>query len=200
MSNYNILSKIKSFDLSKNREVQFEKSDIEEFEELNQTISNLIIQNISTYNQQKAFVANASHELQTPLALLKSKLDILFQQENLSEEHSELIQELQIPLARLTRVNKNLLLLAKIENSQFRDIEKVDFHRLINKSVDFLQDYIEERNLNFNKEIESKELVSSSKFLAETLAYNLLSNAIRHSPIGGSIHVSLTPKESDSTI
>jgi signal transduction histidine kinase len=186
------LTKLKSFDLSKAQSIQFDHSDIEEFAELNQTISSLITQNISVYSQQKAFVTNASHELQTPIALLKSKLDLLFQQENLSREHSEMIQALQIPLARLTRVNKNLLLLAKIENSRFGDVEAVDFQGVLDRSIDLLQDYVEERHLDLKKEIRLYELVSCSRFLAETLVNNLLSNAIRHTQNGGEIAVSLS--------
>ena len=85
--------------------MSFEPTDIEEFTELNQTIVKLIDENVSTYNQQKAFIANASHELQTPIALLKSKLDLLFQDEKLDASQSELVSAIQIPLARLTRVN-----------------------------------------------------------------------------------------------
>ncbi len=189
---YLTLSKLRSFDINEGKKVVFEESEIEEFNELNQTIGALINQSISAYNQQKSFVANASHELQTPIALLKSKLDILLQQENLSQKHADLIQGIQLPLSRLTRVNKNLLLLAKIENSQFGDLEKVDFLVLIDKSVDLLHDYIEERNIKFEKEIKDFETVFCSKFLAETLINNLLSNAIRHTPIDEFIHVKLS--------
>ncbi|WP_339923631.1 HAMP domain-containing sensor histidine kinase [uncultured Cyclobacterium sp.] len=189
---YLTLSKLRSFDINEGEKVVFEESEIEEFNELNQTISALINQSISAYNQQKSFVANASHELQTPIALLKSKLDILLQQENLSQKHADLIQGIQIPLSRLTRVNKNLLLLAKIENSQFDDFEKVDFQILIDKSMDLLHDYIEERNIKLEKEIEVFETVFCSKFLAETLINNLLSNSIRHTPIDAFINVKLS--------
>ncbi|GEO22612.1 two-component sensor histidine kinase [Cyclobacterium qasimii] len=192
---YLTLSKLRSFDINEGKEVVFEESDIEEINELNQTIGSLINQSINAYNQQKSFVANASHELQTPIALLKSKLDILLQQENLSQKHADLIQGIQLPLSRLTRVNKNLLLLAKIENSQFADLEKVDFLVLIDKSVDLLHDYIEERNIKFEKEIEDFETAFCSKFLAETLINNLLSNAIRHTPIGEFIQVKLSIRE-----
>ena len=192
---YRTLEKLKSFDINKGKQVEFEESEIEEFNELNQTIGALIKQSINAYNQQKSFVANASHELQTPIALLKSKLDILLQQENLSQKHADLIQGIQLPLSRLTRVNKNLLLLAKIENSQFGDLEKVDFLVLIDKSVDMLHDYIEERDIRYEKEIEDYETAFCSKFLAETLINNLLSNAIRHTPIGEFILVKLSKRE-----
>jgi len=183
------LSKLKSFDLSTNKEVIFEPTDIEEFEELNTTISRLIAENVSAYNQQKAFVANASHELQTPIALLKSKLDLLLQDEKLNATQSELVNAIQIPLARLTRVNKNLLLLARIENSIYSDVEEMDFSEKVGNSEELLQDYIAEKMLIFKKIGSSICHFQCSKFLAETLVNNLLSNAIRHTPHNGEIIV-----------
>jgi len=185
----NTLKKLRIFDLSLSKGVEFETSDIEEFEELNQTISKLIAENINAYNQQKAFVANASHELQTPIALLKSKLEMLFQDEKLSATQSELVNAIQIPLARLTRVNKNLLLLARIDNSKFSDISEIDFSEKVEKSEELLQDYISERELTYKKEISGIARVTCSLFLAETLVNNLLSNAIRHSPVSSHIIV-----------
>jgi signal transduction histidine kinase len=84
------------------------------------------------------------------------------------------------------------ILLAKIENSQFGDLEKVDFLVLLDKSVDLLHDYIKERNIRFEKKIGDFETVFCSKFLAETLINNLLSNAIRHTPVSESISVKLS--------
>jgi signal transduction histidine kinase len=185
------LSQLKSFDLKSSEGIHFEPCEIEEFEELNETVEKLILQNISIYKQQKSFIANASHELQTPIALLKSKLDLLFQNENLNEAQSELIQSIQIPLGRLTRVNKNLLLLAKIESSHFEDREQLDFAKILKNSLHFLGDYIEEKNLEFKQEIQSDQAVTSSRFLMETLVNNLLSNMIRHTASGGKIHVKL---------
>ncbi|OOG76566.1 histidine kinase dimerization/phospho-acceptor domain-containing protein [Algoriphagus sp. A40] len=183
------LTRLKSFDLSAGKELTFEPTDIEEFESLNHTISKLISENIGVYNQQKAFVANASHELQTPIALLKSKLEILFQDEKLSSDQSELVNAIQIPLARLTRVNKNLLLLARIDNSNFSDISEIDFAEKVEKSEELLQDYIGEKKLNFQKSRKGKCVFKSSKFLAETLVNNLLSNAVRHTSANGEIGI-----------
>lgn len=183
------LGKLKSFDLSSDKEIPFGKSDIEEFEILNQTISNLISENVNVYNQQKAFVANASHELQTPIALLKSKLEILFQDENLGIQQSELVNSIQIPLARLTRVNKNLLLLARIDNSQFSDVSILDFDKKIEKSEELLHDYMDEKKITLEKIKSGSCTFQSSVFLAETLVNNLLSNAIRHTPDQGKIRI-----------
>ena len=87
----NTLKKLKSFDLTAQRAVSFDKTNIEEFEELNQSLQKLIDKNISVYSQQKTFIENASHELQTPLAVLKSKLDLLLQNKNITSEQAELL-------------------------------------------------------------------------------------------------------------
>ena len=185
----NTLTKLKTFDLSTSKEVTFEPTDIEEFETLNHTISKLISENVSAYNQQKAFVANASHELQTPIALLKSKLDMLFQDEKLSSDQSDLVNAIQIPLARLTRVNKNLLLLARIDASNFSDISEIDFEEKVEKSEELLQDYIVEKKLDLQKNERGLCVFHCSQFLAETLVNNLLSNAIRHTSENGEVNV-----------
>ncbi|WP_192085385.1 HAMP domain-containing sensor histidine kinase [Algoriphagus sp. Y33] len=183
------LTKLKSFDLSSGKAITFEVSDIEEFETLNQTIAKLISENINAYNQQKAFVANASHELQTPIALLKSKLDMLLQDEKFGETQSELVNAIQVPLARLTRVNKNLLLLARIDNSHFSDITDINFAVKVEKSEELLQDYISEKKLTLLKNEWGLCVFQCSQFLAETLINNLLSNAIRHTSDNGEVMV-----------
>lgn len=188
------LQKLKSFDLGKGNEIQFDHTEIEEFAQMNRAIESLITQNIKIFNQQKAFIANASHELQTPIALLKSKLELLLQQENLNKKQSEILNAIQIPLARLTRVNKNLLLLARIENGRFDDMELVDLELKVEKSEILLQDYIDEKQLVFKKVIRGECKVRCSRFLSETVVNNLLSNAIRHTPVSGSIEVILDEK------
>ena len=137
----NTLEKLKSFDLTTQQTVSFDKTDIEEFEELNQSLQKLIAKNISVYNQQKTFIENASHELQTPLAVLKSKLDLLLQNKNLTNEQSEIINAIELPLSRVSRINKNLLLLAKIENKQFSVVENIELTEVINETLELLIDY-----------------------------------------------------------
>jgi signal transduction histidine kinase len=186
---YRTLDVLSAFDLSAGKEVSFEASDIEEFDRLQRTLSSLIASNVKTYSQQKTFITNASHELQTPIALLKSKLELLLQHQSLNEKESEMIQAIQIPLARLTRVNKNLLLLAKIENGKFEDLTLIDMGEMLDQSLELFEGYLEERELSFHKTIESTLKFEGSRFLVETLVTNLFSNAIRHSPLGSEILV-----------
>lgn len=86
---------------------------------------------LDSYRVQKEFTENASHELQTPLAIFQSKLDLLLQQQELTESQAEIIQDLYQMTSRISRLNRNLLLLAKIDNAQFAKSENIsDFiHR-----------------------------------------------------------------------
>jgi signal transduction histidine kinase len=189
---YTTLNSLKSFELSTDNSVSLPKTNIEEFQELNLSIQDLIEKSVNTYQQQKAFTENASHELQTPIALLKSKMDLLIQQKNLTPEISELLSGIEAPLARLSRINKNLLLLAKVENHQYGDQEQLDICNYLYSTVNLFEDYLNEKQLRFSNEgKESSILVTANSFLVETLIHNLLSNAIRHTPVAGQIRVIL---------
>lgn len=184
---YQTLNSLKSFKLSKDSSIHLPKSDIQEFQELNQSLLQLVKNNVDAYQQQKAFTENASHELQTPIALLKSKIDLLIQQKDLSPEISEIIHSIEAPLTRLSRINKNLLVLAKVENHQYADIEKLDIKEYIESSITLFEDYFDDKQLQISNNIKEPLLVNANSFLVETLIHNLLSNAIRHNLKGGQI-------------
>ncbi|MBX3163465.1 MAG: HAMP domain-containing histidine kinase [Bacteroidetes bacterium] len=190
----NTLEKLKSFDLTTQQTVSFDKTDIEEFEELNQSLQKLIDKNISVYNQQKTFIENASHELQTPLAVLKSKMDLLLQNKNITNEQSEILSAIELPLARMTRINKNLLLLAKIENNQFADKENIEVTELINETLELLTDYISAKQITVNKNLAETLTLTCNKTLLEILISNLFINAIVHNVENGKINIDFSAK------
>ncbi|SUJ27238.1 Probable sensor histidine kinase TcrY [Sphingobacterium spiritivorum] len=107
------LSKLKTFNLNTQTAIEFDQSDTVEFEELNAALTKLLEHNITVFKSQKEFTENASHELQTPLAIMKNKLDLLLQQQQLTEEQYHIIEDINKALSRSARINKNLLLLAK---------------------------------------------------------------------------------------
>ncbi len=185
----NTLEKLKSFDLTTQQTVSFDKTDIEEFEELNQSLQKLIAKNISVYNQQKTFIENASHELQTPLAVLKSKLDLLLQNKNLTNEQSEIINAIELPLSRVSRINKNLLLLAKIENKQFSVVENIELTEVINETLELLIDYTTAKQITVDKNLPEKLALTCNKTLLEILISNLLINSIVHNAENGKINI-----------
>ncbi|WP_286926554.1 sensor histidine kinase [Flavobacterium sp. UBA4197] len=187
----NTLTQLKAFDLTKHKNIQFEKSDIAEFEELNEELEKLIAKNITAYHLQKTFIENASHELQTPLAVLKSKTDLLLQNKDITSEQLLILNAINVPLSRVSRINKNLLLLAKIENQQFEDIETVNITAILDESIEMLADYITDKNIALHFQNKASVLISCNKSLLEILINNLLTNAIRHNSTNGNITITI---------
>jgi len=191
---YTTLDKLRDFDLNKNPALKLDSSDIEEFAELNQELEKLVVRSVSTYNQQKEFIENASHELQTPLAVLRSKMELLLQNEQLSKEQSELISSINAPLSRISRINKNLLLLAKMENQQFADSEEVDIVKLMDESLELLSDYITNKHISVERLIMGDSVIDCNPALLEILMNNLLINAITHNIENGVMLVEASKK------
>ncbi|MFT3980095.1 MAG: HAMP domain-containing sensor histidine kinase [Ferruginibacter sp.] len=188
------LEKLKTFNLNRQMNIAFSKTDTQEFEELNQSLHKLIDHTISVYRTQKEFTENASHELQTPLAILKNKLDILLQSADLTQKQYQLAEEMNNALNRSARINKNLLLLAKIENSQFDKTESVAFDQLLEQSMDTLKEHFESKHIVVTSDIEKDVVVNGNSGLTEVLINNLLLNAIRHTVANGSVTVTLSRK------
>lgn len=176
------LAKIREFDLNSEQPVVFDKTNIIEFTALNTSLAQLIDGNIKSYRQQKHFVENASHELQTPLAIVQSKFDLFLQDAQLSQSQSEMIDQAQTALDRVIRINKNMLLLAKIEHQQFPDMEWLDAAKIISSNLDLMDLFIEGKQLVVKKELAENVKIKANKMLFEMLISNLLTNAIRYSP------------------
>lgn len=188
---YQILASLKSFDLSKDQKIELPSTDIEEFHELNESINLLVKKNINSYQIQKSFTENASHELQTPIALLKAKMDLLLQEKELTPSINEILKSVEIPLARLTRINKNLLLLAKVENHPFEDDGELYIKAFTESSLLLFEDYIMAKNLEITCIYENTILINANSFLVETLLNNLLSNAIKHTEPKGQVLIKI---------
>lgn len=185
------LQKLKSFQLNKQTEIQFSETDIIEFQELNTALDKLLKHSITTYKNQKEFTENASHELQTPLAIIKNKLDLLLQKEKLTDRQYQIIEEINRALTRITRINKNLLLLAKIENRQFDDNETINISELTQQCLHQFEEHASNKNITIQTDIEPDRFIEGNKTLIEMLLNNLLFNAIRHNLQNGTISISL---------
>jgi signal transduction histidine kinase len=189
---YRSLGQIKNFDLNRQDKVIFETTDIDEFAELNQSLDKLIAGSVAAYNQQKEFADNASHELQTPLAIIQSKLDLLLQSKSLTTEQYDIIEDANKALARVARINKNLLLLTKIENSQFMQKEPIHLPELLQNAIALFSNFSDDKGLVVQTDIAHGVVVEGNQLLVEIMLNNLLTNAIRYSPAYGTITVQLS--------
>lgn len=189
---YKTLGIIGRFNLEQGVVPVFDKSDTAEFERLNGILAGLLSDNVRVYQHQKKFIENASHELQTPLAILLSQLDILLQEPDLTESQTDTMQSLYAAASRMTRLNKNLLLLAKIDNAQFKEIERIDFTGLLKTQLSYLQNMAESDGITVSVAADRELIFSANKFLTEIMINNLVINAIRHNVDNGKIEVEVT--------
>jgi signal transduction histidine kinase len=189
---YQSLEEIKNFDLTRPREITFEETHVDEFRELHQSLHKLISGNITVFNQQKEFADNASHELQTPLAVIQSQLDLLLQSKSLSGEQYAIIEDAYKALSRVSRINKNLLLLTKIENSQFMDKQMIALPDLLEETIATFLNFSEAKQLEIKLDMLPGVMVEGNKIVIEILLNNLITNAIRHTPPNGIIAITLS--------
>ena len=137
---YNTLEQVERFNLEFSNILKFSTSSIREFTKLNRALSKLIDDNVKAYRIQKEFTENASHELQTPLAVFQSKLDMLLQEPELNQNQAAILLSLYEAASRLSRTNKNLLLLAKIENNQYQEFEQIKLEKLVNEALPYFKE------------------------------------------------------------
>ncbi|MCI9846864.1 sensor histidine kinase [Flavobacterium pectinovorum] len=186
---YNTLNQIHDFEIDKNKPPHFISTDIDEFDRLNKSLEQLIEKNTAIYKSQREFIENAAHELQTPLALFQTKIDTLLQLE-LNKEQSHLVDSLSKDVSRLNRLNKNLLLLSKIDNETYLEKNTILLNDYIKKHLDFFTEQAKAKNLTIITEFISNLSINGNPALTEVLINNLFLNAIRHNEKNGKIIIS----------
>lgn len=186
------LAQIEKFEIDKATTPVFVATDIEEFNRLNISIEKLIVKNTSIYRSQREFIENAAHELQTPLAVFQAKIDSFIQSAVFSAEQYQILGSLNENVSRLTRLNKNLLLLSKIENDNYNAKEAIYLHAIISKNIDFFTEQATAKKLTIKLELSEKVIARSNPVLAEILISNLFLNAIKHNTSNGEINVTLS--------
>ena len=189
---YEMLNGLKNFRLGTGNSFTAPHSPISEFKTLGDELEDLLKRNEEIYASQKHFIENASHELQTPLAVSLNKLELFADNNNLPEDQMMELGKISDTLNRLVRLNKSLLMLSKIENRQYADEENVNFNDLITQLTEDYQDLAEYKNITINVDFQSQLHFSMNKGLALTLVSNLLKNAIVHNHTGGSVNLIVT--------
>jgi len=189
---YRLMEQLKNFSLGEGSVFKPSQTRIKEFTVLDETIGKMLKRNDEIYLSQKQFIENASHELQTPLAISMNKLELLAESEDLSEEHIQNIGNINQTLERLSSLNKSLLLLSKIENKQFAGEEQVSFNEIFTGLIDEFADYAHFRKVDIKFMEEGNWSPRMNSNLAGILAMNLLKNAIIHNHPGGEIIITVS--------
>lgn len=193
--NYN-LQQLHKYDLKGNSVLKLKDPEIKEFIELNKVIMRMIDKINADYENSRFFTEDASHEMQTPLSIIKSKTDLLMQHASLmeDEENGKSIAAIARAVSRLSRLNKSLLLITKINNNQYEDKENIRMDKLLEIYLDDLEELFETKNLTLKKKIQPCTLYLNHN-LAEILISNFLNNAIRHNVPQGWVEICLNESE-----
>lgn len=174
------------------KDIQLHSSDIHEFEMLNQSFYDMHTRLSNEFEALQAFTQNASHELQTPLAVIQSKIEILLQYKNLLPVQFKMLDEMSSSIIKLSKINKQLLLLTKIESNQFLKSEQVNFGKIIQEKISELTDFLPSRNISIHFPVEEACMVFMNVVLASILVNNLLSNAIKYTTPDSVIAIKLS--------
>lgn len=184
------LGELERFRIDGEAAPQFPPTRTEEFSRLNSTLERMTRRMRRDHTLQKRFTEQAAHELRTPLAVMRGKLDQLIQSPHLEEADAKHIEGLYQAADRMGRTVANMLLLAQIGNRQF-DPEEVDWAMLFERERQGLQDLMHDGNIRYTMHREQACSIRLHPFLAELLVANLLRNAVQHNVPGGTIEVYL---------
>lgn len=186
-----ILKNLTLYRFGKKEDLNPIETNILEFNHLDEEIHRMWRRNEQIFNGQKRFIENASHELQTPLAITINKLEMLLEDESLSESQLTQLTDLKSSLQRLVNLNKALLMLSRIENKQYTQIERVNLNQVVKEVRDDFQDVLSFRRIRMQWKEEGTFEIAMNRDLAMVLISNLWRNAIRYNHKEGRIIVTI---------
>lgn len=189
---YDTIDKINKYDVNSFEDFSLKHSEIKEFSDLNRGLLTMTERIKNDYLNLKEYIENASHEIQTPLAIINSKMELLMQWGDMKEKQYKIVADAYEASIRLSRLNKTLILLAKIENRQFPESSPVNPSIMVNHQLESLEDLILSKRINIIKRFDTDVTIQMNPYLAEILLVNLIKNAIRHNITGGDLIIELT--------
>ncbi|MCB8994158.1 MAG: HAMP domain-containing histidine kinase [Bacteroidales bacterium] len=188
------LQQIENYNFEKHDPLSLTKSQIEEFNRLNEAVNKLTEKLKNDYNSLKEFSENASHELQTPLAIVMMQLDEILQSELPKDSFTKVVTAIN-SIKKLSRLSKSLTWLIKIENRQFKQEAELNINDIVNLKKEEYSGLLSSKKIQLVVHEEEIFRVKMNKELAEILIANLLSNAINHNIEEGTIQISIRENE-----
>ena len=167
-------------------------TDVVEFRKLAETVRKAVARFENEYEERKIFIGNASHELQTPLAVCSNRLEILLDRPDLNEEVAEEMVKLHRSLQHLIRLNKTLLLLSRIENDQFPPTDEVDMTSILRDAFEMNEEIYSHKSVKASMDVRKGFVCMINEQVASVLVGNLVKNAFVHSASGAEIKVSVS--------
>lgn len=191
---YANIETLKSFSITQPQQLQLQATHISEFRDLNHTLSWLTDKVQSDYRVMKEFSENAAHEMQTPLAIVRAKMEDALQDPGLTENMASQINQALSAANRLAQLNKSLLTLAKVENHQFTDIQDIEVDEIIHKMIQDHQSFMEAKQIHLSLDLHPLT-IKADPLLMNMLISNLVNNAIKHNRQEGEITITTSNRK-----
>lgn len=189
------LHQLQGYDVRQHQVLQLPATRIEEFAQLNHTLTHLSERVAADYAMLKEFTENAAHETRTPLAIMQAKLEQLLQLPDLPAPAGPLVGDLYAAVQRLARLHQGLTLLSKIENQQFAAAQPLPLAELLREKLSQLEEFMQQKHLQLDIQISAEPVLPMHPALADSLLSNLVHNAIRHNRPGGLLQIQLNASE-----
>ena len=188
---YLLIKEIKGFSIQQLEKIKIPKTSTSEFKTLNEEVSKMSEKLISDYTSMKEFTENITHEIQTPLAVINTKIESCLQDDGLTKTQAILLTDALKAITKLFNINKGLTLLCKIENKQYLGLKEVNITTLAQQRIQYFSDFIENKKIIIAENYEDEIIILIDGSLSEILIDNLLKNAIQHNFENGQIYITV---------
>lgn len=166
-----------------------EDTNVTEFRQLARTIRNAAERFDVQHLEQKRFIANASHELQTPLAACSNRIEMLLDSQDVTASQAQELVKVHRDLNDLIRLNRTLLLLTRIENGQFPETSEINFAEVFSDTSEMFSEIYGTRSISVDADVRVPFVTVMNAQLAAILVRNLIKNAFVHSSPGSVVKV-----------
>ena len=159
------------------------------------TIDRLLARLEAAFDAQRRFVANASHELRTPLAMMRTTLDVAIAKPGgVPAQTRELDAELRVDLDHADQLLESFLTLARAQNGQLDERNRVALEPLISSALSDRADQIAAKDLTIETDLDAVEVAGSPTLLGRMIE-NVIENAVRHTKPGGLVEIALASSD-----
>lgn len=187
---YDTVSTLEGISNPSHLDESFPETSTYEVNVLNRALNSMMQHIRTSFEDQKHFIQNASHELLTPLSIIRQKTEkILADSESLDIQTLKSVSNIHDTSVRLSRLSNALLLISRVENKQYTLNEQIDIEVAVNTTIEELRDFLELKKISVKKEFECPITVQGNSELIQSALYNILQNAIKFTPVDSTITV-----------
>lgn len=172
----------------------------DELDQLSATMNGMLDRLAVHLEQQRTFVANAAHELRSPLTAMRTALEVTLDRERTSAEYRELLADLIEECTSLGSLINHLLLLAEGDAGLLHAEGEVQLDELVQRAVDMFQGIAEQRNVSLHVKAPQPITIPGNRVHLREVIHNLVDNALKFTPEGGRVSLELSAASGSSQV